>query len=424
MNYHLTKDIRTDHDFKAYVSEVRGLPGYREPIGFGIFRARHSEINPSKILTGAFPVTNWQENAGSAAVFQQAAGLVNNPDHAHGAETVIKINDDMVKNMSRVFAPFNKTASGKHHQNVQVVKALANNIGSLDRYYMVMIYRDSGLESLPAAYLKLGAMSLRKIKPRETCFDNIFEVLSNMAWSGTKAYEIEWLQDNALALTMNGQYPQIDYEDKIPRYTAMVPPEASIRILSAHNVRWGAHLAPGTTVMPGASYINFNAGTLEAKGPAGDNNKPGIMVEGRISSQATVGNGTDVGGGASILGTLSGGNDTPVIIGEQCLLGANSVTGFSLGDNCIVDAGISILAGTKFNIADEDLAALAKTNPETAFAAQLSSRSRNKHWKGYELAGLSGMHFRQNSQSGALTVKRNTRAITLNDALHGVAPKP
>ena len=149
--------------------------------------------------------------------------------------------------------------------------------------------------------------------------------------------------------------------------------------------------------MPGASYVNFNAGTTGA-----------CMVEGRISSSAIVGEGSDVGGGASILGVLSGTSGNAINVGRACLLGANSVTGIPLGDNCIVDAGIAVLEGTKFLLKDSD--ELAKLNPDFDFSKEI--------YKGIELKGLNGLHFRQDSISGAMIVSLNKKAIKLNEALH------
>jgi 2,3,4,5-tetrahydropyridine-2-carboxylate N-succinyltransferase len=186
--------------------------------------------------------------------------------------------------------------------------------------------------------------------------------------------------------------------DKFPRFLSHIIPADNTRILDTSKVRFGAQLAAGTTVMPGASYINFNAGTL---GP--------VMVEGRISSSAIVGAGSDVGGGASILGVLSGTDGNPISIGENTLLGANSTTGIPVGDGCIVDGGLSVFAGTKVAISDEQIAKIQEANP----SAKLTNLM-----KAADLAGLNGLHFRQNSQTGQYIVMRSTREVKLNDELH------
>jgi 2,3,4,5-tetrahydropyridine-2-carboxylate N-succinyltransferase len=160
----------------------------------------------------------------------------------------------------------------------------------------------------------------------------------------------------------------------------------------------GAQLAAGTTVMPGASYINFNAGTL---GP--------VMVEGRISSSAIVGAGSDVGGGASILGVLSGTDGNPISIGENTLLGANSTTGIPLGDACIVDGGVALFAGTKITISDDQITKIKEANPE----AKLENLMRAD-----ALQGLNGIHFRQDSKTGTYIAMRSTREVVLNADLH------
>ena len=151
--------------------------------------------------------------------------------------------------------------------------------------------------------------------------------------------------------------------------------------------------------MPGASYINFNAGTTGS-----------VMVEGRISSSAIVGEGSDVGGGASILGVLSGTDGNPISVGRNCLLGANSVCGIPLGDGCIIDAGIAILEGTKVGINAVELQKIMDVNTNMKMEGEI--------FKGKQLAGLYGIHYRQNSLTGEITASRSTREIKLNADLH------
>ena len=152
--------------------------------------------------------------------------------------------------------------------------------------------------------------------------------------------------------------------------------------------------------MPGASYVNFNAGVVGK-----------CMNEGRISSSVIVGEGTDVGGGASILGVLSGGNANPISIGKNCLLGVNSSTGISLGDGCVVDGGIAVLAGTIFYISQEEAQKIREINDDFEI-------KENCLYKGRELSGKNGVHFRQDSKSGAMTAFRSKVKIELNTALH------
>ncbi len=277
------------------------------------------------------------------------------------------------------FFPFIDEAIGDKHKNVQVIKVL-NRIGDIGRDYTItFIFEDDAPKSVEAVYLKLYALSLNKAKLRSLNLNGAFGILSNVAWVGNKPYELDYLRENEIDMKLRGTFPNIDSVDKFPRYLQHIIPADNTRILDSSKVRFGAQLSAGTTVMPGASYINFNAGTL---GP--------VMVEGRISSSAIVGSGSDVGGGASILGVLSGTDGNPISIGENTLLGANSVTGIPLGDGCIVDAGIAILAGTKIKIDSDELVKIKEANPEATIEDK-------EIFKGKELASLNGIHYRQDS---------------------------
>jgi 2,3,4,5-tetrahydropyridine-2-carboxylate N-succinyltransferase len=225
-------------------------------------------------------------------------------------------------------------------------------------------------------------------------------VLHNCAWVGNVPIELEYLRANEIELKLRDAYPEVEYVDKFPRFLSHIVPEDNIRILDSSKVRFGAQVAPGTTVMPGASYINFNAGT---EGP--------VMVEGRISSSAVVKEGADVGGGASILGVLSGTNGNPITIGRNTLLGANSVTGIPLGDGCIVDAGIAVLEGTKIWISEDEFIKIKEVNPEW-------KAEYKEYFKGLELAGLNGIHYRFDTVKGKMVAFRSRREVKLNEELH------
>ena len=263
---------------------------------------------------------------------------------------------------------------------------------------MVFIFEDTNPLSVESAYLKLYALSLGKAQLRQINLNGAFGLLHNVAWSGNTPIELDWLRENELDLKLSGKYPTIDMVDKFPRFLSHIIPADNTRILDTSKVRFGAQLAAGTTVMPGASYINFNAGTL---GP--------VMVEGRISSSAIVGSGSDVGGGASILGVLSGTDGNPISIGENTLLGANSTTGIPLGDGCIVDGGLAIFAGTKITISSDDAIKINEVN---------NTYLKSGVVKASQLQGLNGLHFRQDSQTGQYVVKRSTREVKLNSELH------
>lgn len=238
------------------------------------------------------------------------------------------------------------------------------------------------------AYLRLHALSHLVVRPNELNLDGIFGHLPNVAW--TNAGPVH--PDDAARLRPLLQRAGIQVQglDKFPRLTDYVQP-AGVRIADASRVRLGAHLSPGTTVMH-EGFVNFNAGTLGAS-----------MVEGRISQGVVVGDGSDIGGGSSIMGTLSGGGSHRVSIGSRTLLGANAGIGISLGDDCIVEAGLYVTAGTKIVLVD---------GPATADGGRLTV-------KGAELSGQDGLLFRRNSLSGAVeAVRRAGVGVTLNEALH------
>ena len=232
------------------------------------------------------------------------------------------------------------------------------------------------------AYLRLHLLSHRLIRPHDANLDGLFGVLSNVAWTSHGPVDPAAVPDVQRRVRAAGEPFQVFSVDKFPRMTDYVVP-SGVRIADADRVRLGAHLANGTTVMH-EGFVNFNAGTLGHS-----------MVEGRISAGVVVGDGSDVGGGASIMGTLSGGGTTVISIGERCLLGANSGLGISLGDDCVVEAGLYLTAGSLVALPDGEVV------------------------KARELSGASGLLFRRNSQSGAVEVV--PRAGTwggLNAALH------
>lgn len=396
----MIKQILTIDEFKNFIENTKSKDGYREPIAFGIAKVDRGQKNAEKILQASFPMINWMENYGSAAVFIASLEDAGIKVDFSGSEFVATINESFVANALSVFTPYINEASGDAHKNVQVIKALSN-IKQLDsNYRIVFLFEDTNPASVEAVYLKLYALSTSKAKLRGINLNGAFGVLSNVAWVSNKPYELDYLRDNEIEMKLSGTYPMVDSVDKFPRYLQHIIPADNTRILDASKVRMGAQLAAGTTVMPGASYINFNAGTL---GP--------VMVEGRISSSAIVGSGSDVGGGASILGVLSGTDGNPVSIGENTLLGANSVTGIPLGDGCIVDAGITILAGTKIKISPENVEKIKAANPNATIEDKTI-------FKGSELQGLNGIHYRNNSQTGEMMAVRSTREIKLNSDLH------
>jgi 2,3,4,5-tetrahydropyridine-2-carboxylate N-succinyltransferase len=237
--------------------------------------------------------------------------------------------------------------------------------------------------SVSDAYLRLHLLSHRLVKPHGQSLDGIFGILNNVVWTSVGPCPVdnfEITRANIRAAT--GQHITVYGVDKFPRMVDYVVP-IGVRIADADRVRLGAHLASGTTVMH-EGFVNFNAGTLGTS-----------MVEGRISAGVVVGNGSDIGGGASIMGTLSGGGKEVISIGENCLLGANSGCGISLGDNCVIESGTYVTAAAKVLLPDGEVV------------------------KAATLSGANNLLFRRNSQSGALeAVMRTGTWGGLNSVLH------
>ncbi len=231
------------------------------------------------------------------------------------------------------------------------------------------------------AYLRLHLLSHRLVPPHGLNADGFFGVLTNVVWTNHGPCAVDGFEVVRARLRRRG--PVTVYGvDKFPRMVDYVLP-SGVRIADADRVRLGAHLASGTTVMH-EGFVNYNAGTL-------DNS----MVEGRISAGVVVGDGSDVGGGASIMGTLSGGGTEVISVGQRCLLGANAGLGISLGDDCVIEAGLYVTAGTKVQTGDGQTV------------------------KARELSGANNLLFRRNSVTGAVeVVKRDGTGITLNEALH------
>jgi len=396
--------IETTDAFKALIENIKSsTKGYRDPLAFGICRVDLGQLNIEKTLQATYPLINWNENFGSAAIFIKALAEQGVEVDFNESEVVYTINAAFLKSCLNAFTPYADEAYGDAHKNIQVISALYNQImnsGSLEGEFKVtFIFADEALRSVEATYLKLYAISQAKVELRAINLNGAFGALPNVAWSNGQPIELDYLREFEIELKLSNEYPHIDFVDKFPRLLQHIIPADNTRILDTSKVRFGAQLAAGTTVMPGASYINFNAGTTGS-----------VMVEGRISSSAIVGEGSDVGGGASILGVLSGTDGNPISIGKNTLLGANSTCGIPLGDGCIIDAGLSILEGTKVGIYPQELAKIQEVNKSLTMEGEI--------FKAKSLAGLNGMHFRQNSMTGEITASRSTREIKLNADLH------
>ena len=255
----------------------------------------------------------------------------------------------------------------------------------------------AAIESTEEAYFKLQLLSQRLVKPHGQNLGGIFGQLPNIAWSSIGPILPEDVPSVQVAQSIKGTPLTITHVDKFP-YMVNYHVPSGVRIADGSRVRLGAYLGEGTTIMP-AGFVNFNAGTLG-----------NAMIEGRISAGVVVGEDSDVGGGASIMGTLSGGNDHVISVGKKCLLGANSGIGISLGDGCTVAAGLYVTAGKKITLVNE-------SNQPVNVAGDVVSNGENIV-KAAELSGSNFRLFIEDSQTGEIICKPNTKVIQLNEALH------
>jgi len=251
---------------------------------------------------------------------------------------------------------------------------------------LMMMATDSEISSIPEAYLKLHLLSYRYVKPNEQNLVGIFAKLPNVAWTSDGAIDPDELDEARLNARIEGRHIEVASVDKFPKLTNYLLP-TGVRIAHTARVRLGAYLGEGTTVMH-EGFVNFNAGSI---GPN--------MIEGRLSQGVLMHEGSDLGGGASTMGTLSGGGEMVLTIGKDCLIGANAGAGIPLGDRCTIEAGTYITAGTLVQVFDEN-------------------KNFIKLVKARELAGQADMLFIRHSQTGAIECRTNQKAIKLNDALH------
>tara|TARA_B100000965_G_scaffold96155_1_gene78499 strand:+ start:1613 stop:2617 length:1005 start_codon:yes stop_codon:yes gene_type:complete len=266
---------------------------------------------------------------------------------------------------------------------------LNHKINHLDKnktLFLCRILKNQPIECIEEAYLKLHLISYKYFVPNSLNLENIFDILPNVAWTNQGPIELDEIDKRILFSQKNNQSLEIKSIDKFPCLTDYIIPQG-VRIADTRRVRLGAYLSAGTTVMH-EGFVNFNAGTL---GPA--------MIEGRISAGVVIGKNSDLGGGCSTMGTLSGGNDVKISIGENCLLGANSGLGIPLGDNCIIEAGLYITGGSKITTYD-------------------SNNKSGSVVKASELAGQNNLLFIRNSQNGTIEARINLKPSALNETLH------
>jgi len=245
---------------------------------------------------------------------------------------------------------------------------------------------DKPIEDVVSAYLKLHLISYRFVLPNSINLDGLFNTLPNVAWTNKGPISIDEIDQELLNSKQNKNNLYIRSLDKFPQLVDYIIPK-NVRIADASRVRLGAYLSPGTTIMH-EGFVNFNAGTLGT-----------AMIEGRISAGVVVGDNSDLGGGCSTMGTLSGGNNIKISIGENCLIGANAGVGIPLGDNCTIEAGLYITAGTKIEVYKEN-------------------GDIDGVFKGSELSNCSNLVFLRNSQTGKVIAKVSQKSINLNSELH------
>lgn len=398
------EDIKTEADLDRYVEEVEKKEGYFRPAAFGLGTATWWRPKPvggmstRKQLDTRFVTINFEKNYRFWAVLWDA--LYSTGLHAPEERAVELDGQEFFEHCRLAFSPF-KGQPG--HANIEALHGLqgvgmgrnANFGWSRARFATLAVIRDLAdpPTTVSDAYLRLHLLSLRHVKPHEVNLDGIFGLLNNVAWTDRGPVDPEELNAFLAQSAMSIDDPRgvsVHGVDKFPRMTDYVIP-SGVRIADANRVRLGAYLAEGTTVMQ-EGFVNFNAGTLCA-----------CMVEGRISAGVTVGEvggaKTDIGGGASIMGTLSGGGEEVIHIGEGCLLGANSGVGISLGPYCKVEAGLYITPKTDVTVI--------MNGRETAYV-------------GLQMSGMSGLTYYRHGLTGrveAKPTKVDGKPFT-NDMLH------
>ena len=280
-----------------------------------------------------------------------------------------------------------EVAAALHDAGLAEAAATAQSMQKSERPLIAAVLAtDAAPQSVAEAYLKLHLLSHRLVKPHATNLNGIFAILPNVAWTSEGAIDVNELPARQLQARLANRVLEVNSIDKFPKMTNYVVP-GGVRIAHSARVRLGAYLGAGTTIMH-EGLVNFNAGT---EGPG--------MIEGRISAGVMIGAGSDLGGSSSTMGTLSGGGNMVISVGEDCLLGANAGIGIPLGDRCTVEAGLYVTAGTKLQLLDGS----------GKLAGTVKAR---------ELAGKSDLLFRRNSTSGAVECLSNRSAIALNEELH------
>jgi 2,3,4,5-tetrahydropyridine-2-carboxylate N-succinyltransferase len=367
-------------EFTALVTQARARPGYADPVAFGLGVAMVADAG-DVVLDTWYPSVNLGTNLGAAALLADICG------HDGSAGTV-RLEPGHLEEMLARGAVFADELD--EHPNLAVVDALRGltpRPSPLPTRKVPVVTFVADLDQAPVdahdVYLRLHLLSHRLVAPHGLSLDGQFGLLANVVWTSLGPCDVPSFPQAQRRIRLAGGTLAVTSVDKFPRMVDYVVPPG-VRIADAERVRLGAHLGEGTTVMH-EGFVNFNAGTLGA-----------AMVEGRISAGVVVGADTDLGGGASIMGTLSGGGKEVVSVGERCLIGANAGIGISLGDGCVVEAGLYVTAGTVVTLPDGSTA------------------------KARDLSGSPDLLFRRNSVTGRVEVlpREGTWQEGLNAALH------
>ncbi len=354
------------------------IDGYVEPVAFAVGIAT---LGPSgAVLDVSYPVVNSGSHSFPGAALATVLSHSGSTASFRLTPEQLQAAIDLVAPAEAVAIPHPNLAAWRTLLEVAAVPAFGGKRQLVAAF--ISDFADGPTNAIDG-YLRLHLLSHRSVQPLGLNMEGIFGVLSNVVWTNLGPFEVEGFEAVRLGLKAQGHQVLVHLIDKFPRMLDYVVP-TGVRIADANRVRLGAHLAEGTTVMH-EGFCNFNAGTLGAS-----------MVEGRISAGVLVGNGSDVGGGASIMGTLSGGGQESIRLGEDCLLGANSGLGISLGDRCIIEAGLYLTAGTLVQLPDESIVAAR------------------------DISGADGLLFRRHSQTGAVQALARDKASWkgLNEDLH------
>ena len=384
--------INTPEQFKTHIAILTNTVGYKHPLAFGLGIKRSKN---DTTLDVHFPLINWNTAFGTAAMLRDISGY---KAHTNG---FADLNKSQLKQILGHFKPFYNEK--EKHPNILLIEQLLNHHNKPKTYQKtkVIIYflfdKDTAIENTEEAYFKLQCLSQLHVKPHGINLENVFGKLHNIAWTNYGPILPEDLDSERIKAMFRGEPMVVSHVDKFPYMVNYHLPKG-VRIASGSQVRLGAHCAEGTTVMP-AGYINFNAGTLG-----------NAMIEGRISAGVVVGKNSDIGGGASIMGTLSGGNKNIISIGEQCLLGANSGTGISLGFGCTIAAGVYVTAGAKVRMYNADKKPINLQNKIVKEGENIV--------KGLDLNDKEKLLFLVDSKTGHLICLPNPKTITLNSSLH------